>query len=67
MDGVGDGHADRVRQPPPAPDEPGDELVGAAAGVGADDGLASPPEVLRQLGQGQFREQTRVWPLRQFW
>ena len=53
VDGVGDGHADRVRQPPDAPDEPGDELVGAAAGVGAERGLASPPEPFRQLGQGQ--------------
>src|SRR3954452_5460353 len=41
--GVGDGHADRVRQPPSAPGEPGHELVGAAAGFGTDERLASAP------------------------
>lgn len=43
MDGLGDHHADRVGQPPSPLSEPGDELVGAAAGIAADQRLASPP------------------------
>lgn len=54
MDLLGDGRADRVRQPPAALGEPGDELVGSASGVGADQGPASAPVLLRQLGQGEL-------------
>jgi hypothetical protein len=52
MDGVGDGHADRVRQPPAALREPGDEGVGAAAGVGADQCLPSPAGTVSAAGPG---------------
>lgn len=48
------GHADRVRQPPAAPGQPGHELVGAAAGVGPDQCLTPAPVLLRQLGQGEL-------------
>jgi hypothetical protein len=54
VDGVADGHADRVRQPPAPLGEPGDELVSAASGVGTDQRLTSAPVLLRQLGQGEL-------------
>src|SRR4051794_22338911 len=46
VDGPGDHHADRVGQPAPPPGEPGDEIVGAARGVGADQGPAPAPVLL---------------------
>ena len=51
VDGVGDDHADRVRQPPAILRQPGHELMGATAGITADQRLASAPILLRQLGQ----------------
>jgi hypothetical protein len=55
QDGVvdvgGDGHADRVLQPPAWPGEPVQEVMGAAAGIGPDQHPA--PHVPGQLGQGQ--------------
>jgi hypothetical protein len=55
VDGVGDGHPDGVGQPPAPSGEPVQELVGAACGVGPDQGRATPPVLLGQLGQCQFR------------
>ncbi len=49
---LGDRHADRARQPPASLGEPGDERMGAAAGVGTDQCPAS-AVALRQLGQGE--------------
>jgi hypothetical protein len=46
---VGDGHAHRVLQPPLC--EPGQELMGAAAGIGADQHAAAQPS--RQLRERQ--------------
>ncbi|CAM5241694.1 hypothetical protein SHIRM173S_10125 [Streptomyces hirsutus] len=54
VEGVGDGHADRVRQSPAPLREPGDERVGAAGGVGTEQCLASPPASLRQPGQSEW-------------
>jgi hypothetical protein len=54
VDGLGDHHADRVVQPAAALGEPGDELVGAAAGVAADQGLPAAPVLLGQLGEGEL-------------
>lgn len=54
VDGLGDGRADRVRQPPASLREPGDELVGSAGGVGMNQRLASGPVLLQQLGQGEL-------------
>ena len=53
VDRLRDGHPDRVGQPPTPCCEPVEELVGAAAGVGAYEGPPSAPVLLRQLGQGQ--------------
>ena len=50
---VGHGEPGRVGQPPSRLGQPGQELMGAAAGVGADQHLA--PQVRRQLGQRQPR------------
>lgn len=47
------GRPDRVGQPPPALGESGHELVGATAGIGADQGLASAQVFLRQPDQGE--------------
>lgn len=47
VDRLGDHHADRVGQPPSPLSEPGDEVVGAARGVGADQGPAPAPVLLR--------------------
>ena len=49
-DVVGDGEADGVLQPPARTGQPGEELVGAAAGVGADQDLAA--SGLRAVGPG---------------
>lgn len=54
VDGLGDGHPDRVGQPPAACGEPVQELVGAAGGVGADQGAPTSPVLSGQLGQSQF-------------
>lgn len=51
VDGVGDGHADRVGRPPAARGEPVEELAGAAAGVGADQGAAPAPVGLGALAR----------------
>jgi hypothetical protein len=40
--------------PPPALGEPGHELVRASGGVDADQGSASPPVPVEQLGQGEL-------------
>ena len=53
MDGVGDGHADGIRQPSARLGEPVEEGVGAAGGVGADRCLPAPPQVFEELGQGE--------------
>ncbi len=53
-DRLGDRHADRVGQPPPALREPGDELMGAAGGVGPDQRPPPAPVALGQLGQGEL-------------
>lgn len=54
VDLLGDRHANRVGQPPSSPGEPGDEAVGAARGVGAEQGPALAAVLLRHLGQGQL-------------
>src|SRR5690606_10856353 len=51
LDVVGEGEPDRVRQPPSGPGQPGQELMGAAAGVGADQYLSA--ALLGELGQGK--------------
>lgn len=66
MGGVGDGHADRVRQPLATLREPGDELVGAATGVGADQRLPPPPVLPRELSQGDAGG-SPAWPARSLW
>lgn len=53
VDRLGDHHADRVGQPPSPPGQPADEFVGAARGIGADQGPAPAPVLLQQLVQGQ--------------
>lgn len=53
VDGICDGHADRVGQPPAAGGQPVEELVGSSARVGADERLPSPSVLLRQLLQGE--------------
>ncbi len=45
---VGDGEPDGILQPAAGPGEPGEEVVAAAGGVGADQ--HSPKRVLRKLG-----------------
>lgn len=52
VDGLGDHHADRVGQSPPALGESGNELNGPARGITVDQRLPVPPVLLRQLGQG---------------
>ncbi len=53
VDGVGDGYADRIRQPLSSLREPGDGLVGVVAGVGTDQRLAPAPVLLRSVDPGQ--------------
>lgn len=50
VDRVGDRHPDRVGQPPAAPGEPVEELVGAAGGVGADQGLPTASVLVKARG-----------------
>ena len=54
VDGVGAGHADRVRQPPAPLREPDDELMRAASGVGTDQRPASWPVLPRQLEHSEL-------------
>jgi hypothetical protein len=53
VDGVGGGHADRVRRPPALLGEPVRELVRSASGAGTNQRSAPTPVLLRHLGQGE--------------
>lgn len=53
MEGVGDGHADGIRQPPVRSRKPVEEGVSPAGGVGADQCLPSVSERYGELGQGE--------------
>lgn len=65
MDGVGDGHADGIRQPPARPGEPVEEGVGTADGVGTDQCPTSPTAAVWAVGPG--RAQWRWCGRRRCW
>lgn len=46
VNGIGDGHSDRVGQPPATLGQPGEELMCPAGGVGADQRLPAAPILL---------------------